>query len=102
MSKRVSLFLLPVLALAACGGGGDDSGAGADGDWCALAQRIEDSSERYDDAFDEGGATLGDALGEFTTLLDDARDSAPEMPAPTIPTKRSLLDFTVWGFRQAV
>ncbi len=76
-----------MLVLAACGGGGDGSADGAASDtWCATAQQIEDSSERYDAAFDDGGQSLGEALGEFTSLLNDAKGSAPSEISEAVET----------------
>ena len=86
MRKRVSLFLVPALVLAACGGGDDDAAGASGDDWCTQALRIEASSERYDDAFDEGGTTLGEALDEFTSLLDDAKGSAPDEISDAVDT----------------
>ncbi len=86
MSTRASLVIVSALVLAACGGG-DDSSDGVSGDsWCELAQRIEDSSERYDQAFEQGGVALGEAFDEFATLLNDGKAVAPSEISEAVDT----------------
>ena len=79
MRVRLSVLMVSTVALASCGGG-DDSSAGGDSadSWCALAQRIEDSNDDVDAAFELGDEAIRAAFEEFGSLLDDAKSSAPD------------------------
>jgi hypothetical protein len=94
MKRCVSFFVVPLLALAACSGGDDGSGSVAAEGWCSLAQRVEDSSDRYELSFDSDDETIAAAFEEFATLLDDAKDVAPDEIDDAVETAaRGIAEF---------
>ena len=99
MKRLVSLFVVTTILLAACGGGDGSSGSATVDDWCALAQRLEDTGSDYEVSLESGGETLADAFEQFAALLDDAQRVAPdeikdavETSAEGITTFRELLE----------
>lgn len=71
---KLALMIVPMLALAACGG--DDDAASSQEDWCATAEQIDADSVLADAFAGEDEARA--ALEEFQSLIDDAAEQAPD------------------------
>lgn len=96
MSTRWHWLVVPALLFAACGGDDDGGSSEASGeDWCALAQRIEDSDSAFDGLVGTDPSAVEEAAVELQGLLDEAARVAPEEILAEVNTSADGVDALV-------
>lgn len=89
MRRRASWLVAATLALAACGG---DDGSASAGDWCTLAQRLEDNDTAFEGMLGDDPDVVKDSIDELRDLLDEAARTAPDEILADVNTSADGVD----------